>query len=314
MNKDLKIVVVYGGISTEREISLRSGQAVYEALKEYGFTDVTLFDLHHDNIGELLAMKPEIAYLALHGKGGEDGCIQGVLELAGIPYTGPGVGASAVGMDKIYTKNMLKAAGLPTSEYIAVHKSEMTVDEIAARIVEKIGLPAVLKAPCQGSSIGVEIVKEASALTKAIEDIFSYEDQLLAEKFVSGTEITVPIIGNEELQVLPEIEITSEREFFDYKAKYTQGLCHHIIPARISEADRTAAIEIAKQVYRKLNLCGVSRIDFIVGASGPIVLEVNTLPGMTAMSLVPDATRVAGIGFPELVAKIIDFGLHAKRG
>ena len=148
MNKDLKIVVVYGGISTEREISLRSGQAVFEALKEYGFTDVTLFDLHHDNIGELLAMKPEIAYLALHGKGGEDGCIQGVLELAGIPYTGPGVGASAVGMDKIYTKNMLKAAGLPTSEYIAVHKSEMTVDEIAALIVEKIGLPAVLKAPC----------------------------------------------------------------------------------------------------------------------------------------------------------------------
>ena len=114
--------------------------------------------------------------------------------------------------------------------------------------------------------------------------------------------------------MLPEIEITSEREFYDYKAKYTQGLCHHIIPARIREADRTAAIEIAKKVYRKLNLCGVSRIDFIVGASGPIVLEVNTLPGMTAMSLVPDAARVAGIGFPELVAKIIDFGLHAKRG
>lgn len=313
MKKDIKIAVVYGGISTEREVSLRSGQAVYEALQEYGFQEVTLFDLHHDNVGELLAMKPDIAYLALHGRGGEDGCIQGVLELAGIPYTGPGVASSAICMNKIYTKNMLKAAGIPTADYIAVHKHAQTNEEICTRILQEIGLPAVIKAPCQGSSIGVEIVKEAATLPKAVEDIFRYGDQLLAEKFVSGTEITIPIIGNDELTVLPEIEITSEREFYDYKAKYTSGLCHHIIPARIAEEDRAKAVETAKKVYRSFDLCGVSRIDFIIGEDGPIVLEVNTLPGMTAMSLVPDAARTAGISFPELVARIIELGLQKDR-
>lgn len=314
MKKDIRIAVVYGGISTEREVSLRSGQAVYEALREYGFQNVTLFDLQHDNVGELLQMKPEVAYLALHGRGGEDGCIQGVLELAGIPYTGPGVVASGICMNKIYTKNMLKAAGIPTADYIAVHEKDQTSEALCARILEEIGLPAVLKSPCQGSSIGVEIVKDAARLPKAVEEIFRYGDQLLAEKFVSGTEITIPIIGNEELEVLPEIEITSEREFYDYKAKYTSGLCHHIIPARISEEDRVKAVEAAKKVYRSFDLCGVSRIDFIIGEDGPIVLEVNTLPGMTAMSLVPDAARTAGISFPELAARITELGLKKDRG
>lgn len=314
MNKEIKIAVVYGGISTEREVSLKSGRAVYQALCSYGFKNVVLFDLHKDNIGELLSLKPDVAYLALHGKGGEDGCIQGVFELAGIAYTGPGVAASAICMNKIYTKNMLKVAGIPTADYLEIDKNEMDLNEICFQIEKKLGFPVVLKSPCQGSSIGVEIVKDESRLADAIEDIFSYGDQLLAEKFISGTEITLPIIGNEELLVLPDIEITSEREFYDYQAKYTVGLCHHIIPARISEENRKRVIDLGIKVYKKLNLCGISRIDFIVDEKeGPIVIEVNTLPGMTETSLVPDAARVAGINFSELLVKIIECGLTIDR-
>lgn len=314
MNKEIKIVVVYGGISTEREVSLRSGKAVYKALCEAGFKNVVLFDLHKDNIGELLSLKPDLAYLALHGKGGEDGCIQGVLELAGIPYTGPGVAASAICMDKIYTKNMLKASDIPTSDYIEINKNNMKIADICTLIVKKFGLPVVLKSPCQGSSIGVEIVKKEDTLINAIQNIFSYGDRLLVEKYVSGTEITLPIIGNEELLVLPDIEITSEREFYDYTAKYTAGLCHHIIPAHISEANRKKVIEIGIKVYQKLNLCGISRIDFIIDEKErPMVIEVNTLPGMTEMSLVPDAARVAGLNFSELVVKIIEYGMDIER-
>lgn len=314
MNKEIKIVVVYGGISTEREVSLRSGKAVYKALCEAGFKNIVLFDLHKDNIGELLSLKPDLAYLALHGKGGEDGCIQGVLELAGIPYTGPGVAASAICMDKIYTKNMLKASDIPTSDYIEINKNNMKIADICMLIIKKFGLPVVLKSPCQGSSIGVEIVKKEDTLINAIQNIFSYGDRLLVEKFVSGTEITLPIIGNEELLVLPDIEITSEREFYDYTAKYTAGLCHHIIPARISEANRKKVIEIGIKVCQKLNLCGISRIDFIIDEKeGPMVIEVNTLPGMTEMSLVPDAARVAGLNFSELVVKIIEYGMDIEK-
>lgn len=304
------IVVVYGGMSTEREVSLRSGKAVYDALCNYGFSNVKLFDLHKDNISDLISMKPDLAYLALHGKWGEDGCIQGALELAGIAYTGPGVASSAICMNKIYTKNILKNADIPTADYLEVHRTDMTTEELCKTIIETIGVPVVLKSPCQGSSIGVEIVKDHTKLKSAIESIFNYGDQLLAEQFISGTEVTLPIIGNEEITVLPEIEIVSEREFYDYEAKYTSGLFHHIVPSRISEENRKKVIEIGTKVYRLLNLCGISRIDFIVNElEGPYVIEVNTLPGMTETSLVPDSARAAGICFPELVAKIAEYGL-----
>lgn len=315
MNENLKIVVVYGGISSEREVSLRSGSAVYKGIIQSGFKNVTLFDLKADNIAELIAEKPDIAYLALHGEGGEDGCIQGALELAGIPYTGPGVTASALCMNKILTKHVIKAANLPTANYLEFHKSDCcNYEKIGKEIIEKLGLPVVLKSPCQGSSIGVVIVKNASDINKAIEDIFSYGSQLLAEEFLSGTEITLPIIGNDVPIVLPDIEITSERDFYDYTAKYTVGLCHHIIPARISEQDREKIKEIGLKVYREFDLCGVSRIDFIIDENkGPMIIEINTLPGMTEMSLVPDSARAAGISFEELVSKILDFGLPSKK-
>ena len=310
---DKRIAVVCGGVSTEREVSLRSGEAVYNALCRYGFENVILFDLKQDNIMQLLAEKPDICFLALHGKGGEDGCIQGLLELAQIPYTGPGVEASAVCMNKILTKQVLEAAGLPTAKFAVLQKEDAgDLEQVADMLVEKVGLPMVVKSPCQGSSIGVIMVKERAEMPEAIREIFSLGDRLLAEQFLRGTEITLPILGNEEVTVLPDIEITSEREFYDYTAKYTSGLCHHIVPARISEADRKKAQEIGRKAYKVLGCRGLSRIDFIIDEKqGPMVIEVNTLPGMTEMSLFPDSARAAGISFENLVAKIVELGLEA---
>ena len=312
MNMDMKIVVVCGGVSTEREVSLRSGAAVYKGLVEHGYRNVEMFDLQKDNLPELLAKKPDVAYLALHGKGGEDGCIQGMLELAQIPYTGPGVAASAVCMNKILTKQVLAAYGVPTASFLVKRREECDdLEELSRELVERIGLPMVLKSPCQGSSIGVVIVKREEDIKEGILEVFKYGDQLLAEEFLSGVEITLPILGNDEPLVLPDIEITSEREFYDYKAKYTSGLCHHIIPARISEEDREKVKQIGLCAYRALNCVGLSRIDFIVDdKKGPMVIEVNTLPGMTEMSLFPDSARYAGISVEELVERIVVWALE----
>ena len=312
---DKTITVVCGGTSTEREVSLRSGRAVYDALRTAGHTNVTLFDLTEDNISELLSSGTDIVFLALHGKGGEDGCIQGALELCGIPYTGPGVASSAVCMDKILTKQVLVSASIPTAKFVTKRQDECE-DMLAVtdELIRELGLPMVLKSPCQGSSIGVVIVKSAEDMPAAMAEIFQYGDRLLAEEFLDGTEITVPILGNDVLTVLPDIEITSEREFYDYRAKYTSGLCHHIIPSRISEAERTVATDISRQAYRVLNCCGLSRVDLIVDkVRGPMVIEVNTLPGMTEMSLFPDAGRAAGMSFEALVLRILELGYTTRR-
>lgn len=315
MDKGKRIVVVCGGVSTEREVSLRSGQAVHGALQRKGYKNAELFDLTQDNIGDLINKRPDVVFLALHGKGGEDGCIQGMLELAGIPYTGPGVCTSAICMNKIVTKQVLAHAGLPTANFLVYRRDEIKdLSEVETRLVEEIGLPMVLKSPCQGSSIGVVMVKDRESIKDAIIEVFKYGDHLLAEEFVDGTEITLPIMGNEELVVLPVIEITSEREFYDYTAKYTSGLCHHIIPACIDQRTEREVIEIGKKAYRELNCCGLSRIDFIVDRKkGPMIIEVNTLPGMTDMSLFPDAARYVGISYEELVEKILEYGFVAHR-
>ena len=315
MDKNINILVVCGGVSTEREVSLRSGKAVHNALIRKGYNNAKLFDLTQDNISEILQIRPDIVFLALHGKGGEDGCIQGMLELAGIPYTGPGVCSSAVCMNKITTKQVLDNAGLPTAKFAVYRKDEcQNIEEIANQLIAKIGLPMVLKSPCQGSSIGVVMVKNKETIQDAIEEVFKYGNHLLAEEFVDGTEITLPIMGNDELTVLPVIEITSEREFYDYTAKYTSGLCHHIIPACIDQKTEREVIGIGKRAYKELNCCGLSRIDFIVDkVKGPMIIEVNTLPGMTDMSLFPDAARYVGISYEELVEKILEYGLTARR-
>ena len=315
MNLDLNIAVVYGGVSTERDVSLNSGKAVYEALKNFGYLNVWLFDLNATNISELIEAKPDLAFLALHGKGGEDGSIQGTLELAGIPYTGPGIACSAICMNKVFTKQVLSAADIPTARYMEFWKSDIDDTEaLVEQMIDSLGLPMVLKSPSQGSSIGVYIIKKKDEMHGAIASIFELGDQILAEEYLEGTEITLPIIGNDDIMILPDIEIASEREFYDYKAKYTQGLCHHIIPSRINEADRLIVRELGKKVYKELNCRGISRIDFIIDKEkGPMVIEVNTLPGMTKMSLVPDSAKAMGISFEDLVSRLVLLGLQEHR-
>jgi len=310
--KDLKIVVICGGISSEREVSLRSGNAVLEALQHGGYQNATLFDLKRDNLGALLTMPMDLAFLTLHGKGGEDGCIQGALELAGIPYTGPSVEASAICMNKIKTKEILSQAGIPTPKFVTMRVDDHVDEEAAtAYLMEKIGLPMVLKSPREGSSIGVVMVKKKDALLPAIREVFSYGDLLLAEEFVDGVELTLPILGNHALTVFPIVEITSENEFYDFEAKYTKGMCHHLIPARISEKAQTEIVEIGKKAYRILGCEGLSRIDFILDSQGiPMLIEVNTIPGMTTMSLFPDSARYAGVSFEELTDRIVQLALE----
>ena len=310
--KDIKITVIYGGVSSEREVSLRSGRAVFGALTRGGFKNVTLFDLTRESIGDLVNIDTDLAFLALHGRGGEDGCVQGLLELLGVPYTGSGVEASASCMDKIRTKELLERAGLPTPKFMKLTENECAdIKKTAELLAERIGLPMVLKSPCEGSSVGVFIAKNMPDAERYIGEIFKYGDILLCEEYIDGVELTLPIIGNDQLVALPLVEITSENEFYDYESKYTEGMCKHIIPARISDGDRERIADIGKKAYKVLGCRGLSRIDFMLDRkNGPMIIEINNLPGMTDMSLFPDSARYAGISFEELVEKIVAYAVE----
>ena len=312
MSKE-KVLVLMGGISTEREISLKSGTAVAKALADAGYIVETL-DIRHDNISKIAEINPDVVYLALHGKGGEDGCVQGMLEWMGIPYTGPGVAASAICMDKALTKKILVHSNIPTPKSVEYKKDECKdISKISTEIVAYLGLPMVLKSPCQGSSIGVVIVNNEDSIAAAVEEVFKYDDTLLAEQFVSGVEISVPVIGNNNPEVLPIIEIVPTSEFYDFRSKYTPGMSQHIIPARISKEAEEKVNRLAAEAYVKTGCRGVSRIDFIVDEkNNPFVIEINTIPGMTETSLVPDSAKYMGISFPKLVDKIVKLALESR--
>lgn len=301
-----KVLVLMGGTSEEREVSLRSGLAVAEALREKGYQAESL-DFNPKVLGDIEKIKPDVVFIALHGKNGEDGTVQGYLELLGIPYTGSGVAASAISMDKILAKKILCYEGLPTAEFEIIHKSSFNRENsAAASLIERFGLPVVVKPPTQGSSVGTSIVRKEADILPAIEKALAFGDEVLIERFIAGTELTVAIIGNNEPLVLPIIEITAQNEYYDYESKYTPGMSTHIIPARISDEARELIAGIAKKAYQALKCRGFSRIDFILDRNGnPYILENNTIPGMTATSLIPDAARAAGISFPELVDKIV---------
>jgi len=298
-----------GGWSEEREVSLKSGKAVYNGLKQAGY-DVVCMDLNRENIGDIIKIKPDVVFIALHGKFGEDGTVQGYLELAGIPYTGSGVEASAVCINKALSKKIFTYEGIPTAPYMLVTQAILT-DEIVEDIKSQIGIPVVIKAATQGSSIGTYIVKEPREIMNAIKSALTYSDEVVIEKYIDGIQLTVAVIGNQNPVILPPIEITSKNDFYDYESKYTPGMCEHIIPARIEEQLNHKIEEISKQVYEKMGCRGFARIDFMVDREGnPFVLEVNTIPGMTEMSLVPDAARAAGFTFESLVDKIIKLAVN----
>lgn len=297
--KDKKIGVLLGGLSAEREVSLKSGAAVHQALLSQGYHAVAI-DVGRDLPQILLHEKIEIAFIALHGRYGEDGCVQGLLELMQIPYTGSGVLASALAMHKLYSKQAFVAAGLLTAPFCHVRRGEQV------RLADlPFSLPLVVKPVQEGSSVGVSIVKKESDLPAALECAFAYDEEILVEQYVKGQEVQVGILDD---QPIGAIEIVPKNEFYDYEAKYTDGMAEHIFPARLDENLYAKALLTGAETHRALGCRGYSRVDLLVTATGDcFVLEVNTLPGMTALSLFPEiAAKGAGLSFEELVVKIVE--------
>ncbi|MBQ2009593.1 D-alanine--D-alanine ligase [Veillonellaceae bacterium WCA-693-APC-5D-A] len=302
-----KIVVVMGGPSTEAEVSRRSGTAILEALKAKGYNAEGLELNPATFANDIKASGAEFVFNALHGKFGEDGIIQGTLEMMGIPYTGSGVMAAAVTMDKVATKRFFMAEGIPTPKAHTYFRYEFKKRDLTGEILQEFSVPVVVKASSQGSSIGVVIVEKAEELEAALSEAFKYDREVLVEEFIKGRELTVAVWGNEEKQeALPIIEITTVTGRYDYVTKYKVGASTHIIPAPLPEEVTKKVKEIAIRAFAVCGCSGMARVDFMLGEDNqPYVIEVNTIPGMTETSLVPDAGRAAGIEFPELCARIL---------
>jgi D-alanine-D-alanine ligase len=295
-----KVAVLYGGRSSEREVSLHTGKGCASALTERGY-DVTLLDVDLEVAARLRQARVEVAFVALHGRWGEDGSIQGLLESMGIPYTGSGVLASALGMDKVFSKLLFREHGLKVIEYRVFRPEraeEITVGDLP------FGLPAVVKPAGEGSSVGVHIVRDSAALTDACLDAARYKGELIVERYLKGAEMNVAVLDG---KALGAIEIVPSREFYDYTAKYTPGATQYFFPPRLPAEHTRRTCEAAEQAHRVLGCAGVTRADFIVSPDGvPFILEVNTLPGMTATSLVPKIAAGLGISFADLCERLLE--------
>ena len=304
MNKNLTVGVLMGGMSSERPISLKSGKAVAEALRSRGYSVVEI-DVGPSTPAELVEHKVDVAWLALHGSFGEDGCIQGLLEIMRIPYTGSGVRASAIAMDKIATKRLLRGT--------AVNLPDDTVWRTGDAIPDDLRYPVVTKTPNGGSTIGIHICNDKQELRAALEDCGQFEADVLLEQFVAGREITVAVLDG---AALPVVEIRPLSGHFDFEAKYTKGQTEYLVPAPIDPVIAATAQQHAEIAYRTVGLSGVSRADFIVDAEGiPWFLEINTIPGMTATSLTPMSAGATGISFEDLVEMSVKTAqLHIERG
>jgi D-alanine-D-alanine ligase len=291
-----KVAVLLGGKSAEREVSLNSGGAVLAALQRQG-VNAHGFDPAQRPLHDLEGFDRVV--IALHGRYGEDGTIQGALELLGIPYTGSGVMASAVGMDKWRTKLLWQAAGIPTLDFVLLDASSDFAD-----IEARLGLPLFVKPANEGSSIGISKVKQAGSLRAAYDEAARYDPLVLAERFAGGGEYTVAILGE---QALPVIRIVPANEFYDYEAKYLRDDTRYLCPCGLGEAQEALIREQALQAFRIVGGQGWGRVDFLMDEAGKhYFLEVNTSPGMTDHSLVPMAAKAAGIGFDQLVLKILE--------
>src|SRR6184192_3696918 len=311
----MKLAVLRGGKSAEREVSMRSGEQVAKALRSRGH-DVTPVDLDGNTWDALRDGGFDCVFNALHGRLGEDGTVQGMLELLGLPYTGSGVLASALCMDKARAGKILTAIGLHVPEFEELEMKQGVAADVVERLVGRYGLPLVVKPVREGSTIGITIAKDAEQVASGLVLAARYDRRVLVQRFRSGTEITVGVLATPDLQVLPTLEIVSDNPVYDYDAKYTAGKSHHIIPARIPEAAREASAQAAGHAFTLLGCSGMARVDIIVDATGtPWLLEVNTVPGLTALSLLPDAAKAAGISFTELCKRLIDHAVarHQNR-
>ena len=301
LNK-LRIMVIKGGWSSERAISLKSGAAIEKALFHRGFK-ISSFDLKSRNsIAGLFRNKFDVAFISLHGKFGEDGTIQAILESYGIPYTGSGVLASALAMNKIFSKKIFQAEGIPTPDYEILHKFKIQNSKFKITLP----FPVVVKPSSEGSAIGVNIAENEEELKKAILLAFRYDSSILIEKYIGGREISVGILDE---RPLPVIELQPKGKFYDYQAKYKVGMCKHTIPALLPKDIYKKAQELALRSHRALGCRDYSRVDMRVEKKDVYVLEVNTIPGMSKLSLVPEAARAAGIDFGELVGRLAGLAL-----
>jgi len=299
MVKSKKIGVLYGGLSAEREVSLKSGAAVHQALVAQGYNAV-MIDVGRDLAEVLKREAVEVAFIALHGRYGEDGCVQGLLEIMEIPYTGSGVLASALAMHKRYSKQTFAASGILTAPFRGYRRGE------TVRLADlPFALPVVVKPVQEGSSVGVSIVREENQLEKALELAFHYDDEILVEVYIKGQEVQIGILDDRPVGA---IEIVPKKEFYDFEAKYTDGMAEHVFPARLEPELYEKAQQVGLAAHRALGCKGYSRVDLLVTASGDCyVLEVNTLPGMTALSLMPEiAAKGAGLSFEAFVSRIIE--------
>ena len=290
--KKSKIGVLMGGLSEEREISFKTGTAILKALGDKGYKAIGI-DAGRDIPGVLLKKKIDIAFIALHGRYGEDGCMQGLLEVMAIPYTGSGVKASALAMDKAAAKKVMLYHGVSTPA--------SCIYEEGAR--PKVKAPLVVKPACQGSAIGVSIVKKDSGLKAALKEALRFGGPVLIEKYIKGRELTVSILDG---RVLPIIEIRPKEGFYDFAAKYTKGMTEFVVPAPIAKTAEKKVAKEALKAFEALGCSGAARVDVILDARGtPFVLEVNTIPGMTGLSLFPRAAEAAGLDYPALVEEML---------
>jgi D-alanine-D-alanine ligase len=345
VKKRLKVAVLMGGRSTEREVSLVTGKMVLQALDPAKYeampVEAALLGRLPGSVPpamgegllpggvftpELLAAgtqalmapegdaaRPDVVFIALHGRHGEDGTVQGFLELLNLPYTGSGVLASALAMSKVMSKKLFQVEAIPTPPGTTLAGVEARAAFMKAWRAGKaaVSVPCVVKPNEQGSTIGISIVRRLEEMAAALELAFKYDDTVLIEQFVEGIEITAALLGNEDPEVLPLVEIVPTGGFYDYERKYTPGATDEIVPARIPEAQAAQARELAARCHRAFGCRGMSRVDMIVSPDGVWVLEINSIPGMTPTSLLPRAAAAAGISFPHVVDRLIELALKS---
>ncbi|OOF70223.1 D-alanine--D-alanine ligase [Rodentibacter caecimuris] len=300
--KNEKVAVLFGGTSAEREVSINSGNAVLAALINQGY-DAHGIDPKEYNIADLKRDGFQRVFNILHGRDGEDGTVQGLLEQIGLPYTGCGVMASALAMDKMRTKMLWKAFGLPVAEMVIVTK-ENRPELNPQAVVEKLGLPLMVKPSLEGSSVGLTKVNVAEELKSAVDFGLKFDDTVLIEEWLSGDEFSVPVLGE---KILPAVRIVPEGEFYDYEAKYISDNTQYFCPAGLTKEQEQELADLVKQAYDALGCRGWSRIDVMCDSEGNFrLVEANTNPGMTSHSLFPRSASVAGMSFEQLVAKVLE--------
>ena len=305
----MKVAVLKGGRSLERGVSLRSGARVEDALERLGH-EVLPIDVGADLVRRLEAERPDVAFVAMHGAGGEDGAAQELLEILGIPFIGPGASACARCIDKVLAKHAIREAGVPTPDWFGFKQTafrELGAADALGALEASLGFPLVVKPSRGGSSLGVRFAAAPGELPQALVSAFSYDEQVLLERFVDGREMAVSVVGDEALPVVEAIPAEGDR--YDFEARYEIGRTRFECPAALDDGERAAVVEAALGTYRALGLTGFVRVDLILGPDGPWVLEANAIPGLTDTSLLPQAAEAAGMSFERLVERILDLAL-----